>query len=152
MIDRNSNIRLGKETERIMRATGRYPVSCDCERCRRQCMTPCLGTPRDILRLIEAGHASRLSITFWAVGMLLGQIPFPILMVQVRQTPRGCVFHERGLCSLHEAGLKPTEGRLSHHSLTAENFSFRRSLAWNVAREWLEPENAQTIRKIIDHI
>ena len=36
--------------DKISRATGRYPVSCDCPRCRRQCLTPCLGTPEDIAR------------------------------------------------------------------------------------------------------
>ena len=38
--------------DKISRATGRYPVSCDCPRCRRQCLTPCLGTPEDIAHAV----------------------------------------------------------------------------------------------------
>lgn len=90
--------------DKISRATGRYPVSCDCPRCRRQCLTPCLGTPEDIWRLIEAGYEERLRITFWAVGMLVGAIPFPILMVQAHQTEHGCIFWKNGLCELHGQG------------------------------------------------
>lgn len=111
--------------DKISRATGRYPVSCDCPRCRRQCLTPCLGTPEDIWRLIEAGYEERLRITFWAVGMLVGAIPFPILMVQAHQTEHGCIFWKNGLCELHGQGLKPTEGCLSYHVLTEENLNSR---------------------------
>ena len=70
-----------KLIEKISRATGRYPVSCDCPRCRKQCLTPCLGTPEDIWRLIEAGYKGRLRITFWAVGMLVGAIPLSLIHI-----------------------------------------------------------------------
>ena len=123
--------------DKISRATGRYPVSCDCPRCRRQCLTPCLGTPEDIWRLIEAGYEERLRITFWAVGMLVGAIPFPILMVQAHQT---------------EQGLKPTEGCLSYHVLTEENLNFEKSLTWNVAKEWINTENISFIARILQRI
>ena len=40
--------------EKIIRITGRKPVSCQCALCKSQCQrTPCLGTPQDILALIE---------------------------------------------------------------------------------------------------
>lgn len=139
-------------TDRIMQVTGRRPIACSCEHCRRQCQTPCLGTPQDIWRLIEAGYESRLRTTFWAVGMLLGKLSFPILMVQAYQTPDGCIFWKNGLCELHDAGLKPTEGKLSHHIITAENLSFEQSLSWNVAREWLATRNLPLIMKIVTRI
>ena len=44
--------------------------------------------------------------------------------------------------------LKPTEGRLSYHTITKENLKFSKSLSWNVAREWLDERNAGTIREI----
>lgn len=135
-----------------MQATGRYPVSCDCEHCRRQCLTPCLGTPQDIWCLLEAGYKPKLRITFWAVGILLRKIPIPILMVQPYQTPDGCVFWKNGLCELHDTGLKPTEGKLSYHVLTEENCSFEKSLSWNVAREWILKENRMLIKEIIYRI
>ena len=139
-------------TEKISRATGRYPVSCNCPLCRQQCLTPCLGTPQDIWRLIEAGYGSKLRLTYWAVGMLVGELSFPIPMVQALQTQHGCVFWENGLCRLHDAGLKPTEGRLSHHLLAEDNFCFERSLSWNVAKEWINRENIELITKILQHI
>ena len=46
--------------------------------------------------------------------------------------------------------LKPTEGRLSHHTLTEESFDFSKSLAWNVAREWLNEKNVPLILRIFD--
>lgn len=42
--------------------------------------------------------------------------------------------------SLHDRGLKPTEGRLSHHSIKLDNFVPKKSLAWLVAKEWIKLE------------
>lgn len=139
-------------TDKIMRVTGRFPVACDCDHCRMQCMTPCLGTPQDIWRLIENGYEDRLRLTLWYVGVLAGRISFPILMVQPHQTRQGCVFWKDGVCELHNTGLKPTEGRLSHHVITEENFCFEKSLSWNVAREWINIENILLIKKIVTRI
>lgn len=46
-------------------------------------------------------------------------------------------------------GFKPTEGRLSHHTITMENLKFGMSLSWNVAKEWLDERNFDTIREIV---
>lgn len=104
--------------QRIIRKTGRRPVECRCRLCRQQCRIPCLGTPEDILRLLKAGYRERLAPTRWAVGLLLGKIPYIVPMVQAKQEAGGCTFFQDGLCELHAAGLKPTEGRLSHHTIT----------------------------------
>lgn len=135
--------------QRIIRKTGREPVECRCSACRAQCRTPCLGTPEDILRILQAGYKARLVPTLWAVGMVLGHFPYPIPMVQARQVNGYCTFFRDGLCELHEIGLKPTEGRLSHHTITEENLKFERSLSWNVAREWLKAGNDLVIGEII---
>nr|WP_241217451.1 hypothetical protein [Bacteroides gallinarum] len=45
--------------------------------------------------------------------------------------------------------MKPTEGRLSYHTITGENLEFGRSLSWNVAREWLDERNRPVIREIV---
>lgn len=138
--------------QKIIHNTGRNPSTCRCEACRNQCRTPCLGTPDDILRLIEAGHRDKLAVTFWCVGMVLGRLAYPIVMVQAITTEEGwCVFHHDGLCELHNDGLKPTEGRLSHHSITKENYTFSKGLAYNVAKEWLEKDNFVVIEKIFNH-
>lgn len=138
--------------QRIIRKTGRKPSVCRCEACRNQCRTPCLGTPDDVLRLIEAGYREKLSVTYWCVGMFLGRLSYPILMVQAVQTDAGwCVFFHDGLCELHDKGLKPTEGRLSHHSIAPENFSFHKSLSYQVAKEWMERDNVAVIGKVFSY-
>ena len=139
--------------QRIMRKTGRRPIECKCQKCKQQCKTPCLGTPEDILRLIKAGYKDRLAITHWWVGIARGKLDFPVIMIQARQEENGyCTFFRDGLCELHDLGLKPTEGRLSHHSITKENFKFGKSLSWNVAKEWMDMRNGEIVEEIIRHM
>ena len=139
--------------QRIMRKTGRKPIECKCQKCKQQCKTPCLGTPEDILRLIKAGYKDRLAITHWWVGIARGKLDFPVIMIQARQEENGyCTFFRDGLCELHDLGLKPTEGRLSHHSITKENFKFGKSLSWNVAKEWMDMRNGEIVEEIIRHM
>ena len=139
--------------QRIMRKTGRRPIECKCQKCKQQCKTPCLGTPEDILRLIKAGYKERLAITQWWVGIARGKLDFPVIMIQARQEENGyCTFFHDGLCELHDLGLKPTEGRLSHHSITKENFKFGKSLSWNVAKEWMDMRNGEIVEEIIRHM
>ena len=139
--------------QRIMRKTGRRPIECKCQKCKQQCKTPCLGTPEDILRLIKAGYKERLAITRWWVGIARGKLDFPVIMIQARQEENGyCTFFHDGLCELHDLGLKPTEGRLSHHSITKENFKFGKSLSWNVAKEWMDMRNGEIVEEIIRHM
>jgi hypothetical protein len=134
--------------QKIMDNTGRKPTECNCSQCKSQCKTPCLGTPDDILRLIDAGYTDKLAFTQWAVGLFIGKLPFSIPMVQAIQTDKGCVFFRDGLCELHDSGLKPTEGRLSYHNIKLENYIFELSLPWNVAKEWLDENNRTKILKI----
>lgn len=136
---------------KIIRKTGRKPSECKCQSCKSQCHTPCLGTPEDIQRLIEAGYKDKLKPTLWLVGMALGKLDYPIHMIQAIVTDDGwCVFRQNdGLCSLHDKGLKPTEGRLSHHTLKAENYSFSKGINYNVAKEWLEDKNYEVVTKLM---
>ena len=80
--------------------------------------------------------------------MIKHRLPYAVLMVQARRENGYCTFFRDGLCELHEAGLKPTEGRLSYHTITVENLKFGRSLSWNVAREWLNGRNDAVIGEI----
>lgn len=135
--------------KKIIRKTGRKPIECKCEECKKQCRTPCLGTPYDIKNLIDAGYKDYLMATEWAVGLVLGRLNYTIPMVQAIQKDDGwCIFYENGLCKLHNLNLKPTEGRLSHHTLRAENYVFSKGIAYNVAKEWLIYENRDVIEEI----
>ncbi len=139
--------------QRIIRRTGKKPTNCKCKECQQQCRTcPCLGTPDDIERLINAGYSDKLALTDWYVGLIYGAIPGPVAMVQPIQTDAGCIFFHDGLCELHAKGLKPTEGRLSHHTTRPEKFRFRNSIAWNVAKEWISERNIETIKRIVAKI
>ena len=72
-------------------------------------------------------------------------------MVRGNGSGKVAVSHSHGTGdTLHDRGLKPTEGRLSHHTLTEESFDFSKSLAWNVAREWLNGKNVPLILRIFD--
>lgn len=143
-------------TEKITEATGRQPSECNCKTCQLQCQrSPCLGTPQDVERLLDAGYGERLSAVIWAAGMLMGTTNVPLPMIQAKNTDKGCNFFKDGLCELHDLKfngepLKPTEGRLSHHTITQENFSRAKNLTWNVAKQWLMPENEAVLERIVD--
>ena len=140
--------------QRVMLRTGRQPSECHCRRCQQQCITPCLGTPDDILRLMDAGYMDRLCITDWAAGVLMGVTRHLLTFIQAdmltdeKEKRTRCTFFHDGRCELHEKGLKPTEGKLSHHSIRIDNFRAGRSLSWAVAQEWLEPENREKVLEV----
>lgn len=147
--------------QRIIAKTGRKPTECRCQLCKKQCHTPCLGTPQDILRLMDAGYTDRLAPTMWMAGMVMGVTTEPIPLIQAECLDGAfggivdigvnshCTFQrEDGLCELHDKGLKPTEGRLSHHSLKLDNFKRQKSVSWAVVQEWLNPQNADIVDEV----
>ena len=134
--------------QRIMASTGRRPVECRCRLCQSQCHQPCLGTPQDILRLMDAGYIDRLGEAEWPLGMVWGLIDREIVTIQARWQGDWCTFFHDGLCELHDNGLKPTEGRLSHHSSRIEQFKPAKSIGWAVMKEWLAADNADVVREV----
>lgn len=138
---------------KIIRKTGRKPVECKCEKCKSQCViSPCLGTPEDIEKIIDAGYKERIFPTDWAAGLVMKVTNDIVEMYQPEHKETGCTFFKNGLCELHDKGLKPTEGRLSHHSHKIDNFVVKKSLSWNVAKEWLDPANSETIKRITEKL
>lgn len=138
---------------KIIRKTGRKPIQCKCEKCKNQCrIAPCLGTPEDIEKIIDAGYKDKIFDTSWLAGVMMGVTDKEIDMYQAEHISTGCAFFKDGLCELHDKGLKPTEGRLSHHSHKRDNFNPKKSLSWNVAKEWIDPENAETIKRIKEKV
>jgi hypothetical protein len=125
--------------QKISRKTGKKMSQCKCQLCKKQCqVSPCLGTPDDIGRIISAGYKDQLAITEWAAGIMMGVTNEVILVVAplFDRAKGACTFYENGLCTLHDRGLKPTEGKLSHHTTSVSNFDPKKSLAWAVAKEW----------------
>ena len=141
---------MGESTiAKIIRKTGRKPTFCKCVNCKNQCLTcSCLGTPDDIEKIIDAGYGDSIMPTDWAAGIVMGVTKDVIEMYQLKFTKTGCIMFENGLCKLHDKGLKPTEGKLSHHTHKIDTFNAKKSLSWAVAKEWLRPENKETIMRI----
>ncbi len=142
-----------KEQIKLVKVSGRKPIQCSRDACRRQCQTPCLGTPADILLLCKEGYSKYLKPTEWAVSVILGKTKEPLYMIQLfYDEDKGmCCMYENGLCRLHEKGLKPLEGKLSSHQIRIDNYDFNRSLSWNIAKEWMNKSNADIIEEILTY-
>lgn len=135
--------------QRIIRKTGRKPIQCKCVQCKKQCsVAPCLGTPDDIEKIVDAGHGDKILASAWQAGIMMKVTKETVPMFQAAHTKDGCIFFKDGLCSLHDSGLKPTEGKLSHHSTSPDNFVAKKSISWNVAKEWMDPNNLETIKRL----
>jgi hypothetical protein len=143
-----------KTFDKIARKTGRKISFCKCNLCKQQCTTPCLGTPEDIEKIIDAGFEHKIFPTDWWAGVVAGSTDRPIFMFQPElvQETGYCTFFKDGLCTLHDLGLKPTEGKLSHHSTKLDNFKFNKSLSWMIAKEWQDEKNKETIHRIMDKL
>lgn len=116
----------------------RSPTSCSCDTCKAMCRrSPCMPTPADVRALERAGYGQHLKAsTYIDVGA--GMIPY--VAVMPRSTEAGCIFLDcNGLCVLHDQGLKPTEGRLAHHS-GPDN-----GLRVSIARTWYNQEGLETL-------
>ena len=91
---------------------------CECAACRELCeRVPCMGTPREIAAIIANGYAESNQLVVstnndpsldFAVVKPRGNHP-------TDPTQGTCVFYEEGKCILHDAGLKPIEGRVAIH-------------------------------------
>jgi hypothetical protein len=118
--------------------------ACACDTCKNMCkIQPCIGTPKDIAKLVLAGYGDKMAKTTWMVGVLTGTTAVPTDMYQIMANDdNSCPFlDENDLCKLHDVDLKPTEGRLSHHD-DAETFSgdFRDTINYKVAMSWIDED------------
>lgn len=137
--------------QKISRKTGKKPSNCKCELCKRQCIHPCLGTPEDMLRILGAGYQNRVMFIKWAGALNMGvhDSDIPMLTPLLDEQKFACTFFTDGLCELHALGLKPTEGRLSHHSTAITTFNPKKSIGWAVAKEWLKLDFEDFKKKLL---
>jgi len=126
--------------QKISRKTGKKQTNCKCQLCKRQCVHPCLGTPDDMIRILEAGYQDRVMFIRWtgALDMGVHNSDIPMITSLLDPVKKSCTFFTDGLCELHAQGLKPTEGKLSHHSTELSTFDVKRSIGWAVAKEWMK--------------
>jgi len=115
---------------------------CSCETCKNMCRRqPCIGTPDDIVKIIEKGYGDKLSLSYWCTGLVKGVVDKPIKMLQPTALANGhCAFLDKeGLCTLHNLGLKPTEGKIAHHSDSLRaNEDFKETINYQVAMTWVD--------------
>ena len=136
----------------------------DCKGCEKGigfCKRPCWPIPEEAQRLIDEGYGDKLMLDFWGSGgeeeniyilapanpgyeskLAPGSDPFEfVFSMLLGRSPlsSGCTFQTPdNLCSLHDKGLKPFEGR---RTCCKNNGS---GLHEAVAREW-DNEEAKKI-------
>lgn len=98
-------------------------IECSCQQCKDMCKLPCWPTPEEADRLIENGYADKMMLDYWVRqgGDILLICPAEKGSEKGDASylrNNGCVMQdEKGLCKLHDNGLKPIEGRVtSSHS------------------------------------
>lgn len=129
----------------------RWEQPCTCDKCKNMCKVPCIGTPKDIEAIIDAGYADRLKETMWMVGYLAVKEK-PIAMIQPTEKDGWCAFRQPdGLCELHDRGLKPTEGVLASCKVIEEDNvpTYETSVLRAVAHEWVKVENFGDIMRVV---
>lgn len=144
-----------EEVERIKKLVGidhnRWEQPCACDKCKNMCEVPCIGTPKDIEAIIDAGYADRLKETMWMTGFRLAREK-PIAMIQPAEESGWCVFRRPdGLCEPHDRGLKPTEGVLASCKVVEEDNvpTYETSVLRAVAHEWVKVENFGDVMKVV---
>jgi len=125
-------------------------VSCTCEVCRSMCgFVPCIGTPKDMKRLIDAGHAKRLMLSCYGEDSISPHL-FPILKPAIKGRETGnvtrfeggpCTFFKDERCEIH--AIKPTEGRTCDHS--QESTKKEEHIHNSIRASWNIPEGLAVV-------
>lgn len=139
------------EHEKIIQDTGAVSHECSCQACVGLCKTcPCLGTPSDILRIINNGFIGELDAIQNGVGIVFGGKDLIPLIMPVQLDNGHCTFlSDDGKCKLHPLGIKPLEGKLatSHISEVMGRLHMK-PLPLAVAQTWEDERNLKTVRLI----
>lgn len=137
-----------KDHEVIEKKLGIPKTNCSCDECANMCKTaPCMGTPKEINKLIDLGYKPFLQVSVSCTGWQHGFFHPPITSVQFRSKPDGsCAMFNNGLCAIHNKGIKPSEGMLAHHDYPVRDFE--RSAHWEVMKMWCVDENQKLIEDI----
>lgn len=143
------------ELDDIKNVTQTEVNACECKECIQMCKnSPCLGTPADILNLMKAGHGKRLVYTKWAAGIKQGFPVIPMIQPFYDGTRGCCTFLDQSQkkCTLHDAGLKPTEGKLANHihGELGVKMGINLPIAHAVALTWTEPKNEPVIMEMVE--
>ena len=124
--------------------------TCSCEICKDMCLNrACWPTPVEAQKLIDAGFGDRLMLDWWVRAggniYLLCPAQDGCEGGKALSDPRGrcALLTSDLLCPLHEAGLKPSEGRLAMHNTKVDLHALV-AATWDtdegrkIAREWIK--------------
>ncbi len=122
-------------------------TECACAVCQSMCRScPCWGTPREIVKLIRAGHGYKLMLDWWIED---DQLPYTEVIcpaevgLEAFKTSSwrdgACTFFVEGRCSIH--AIKPSEGRFAIHVGLGQSL-----LHLAVARTWNNPSGRRVVR------
>lgn len=126
---------------------------CTCDRCKELCRRPCWPTPTEVEHLLAAGYGQHLMLAWWEGSQAQGgytMVVCPALQgysgfyaPDPEDWPQAhCIMQTpEGLCHLHEARLKPLEGRLASACSPYPGARVRRALA----ALWATPEGKRVV-------
>ena len=129
-----------KTNKYIKELSGAKEVECSCDTCKSMCKTcPCIGTPYDIGRLVDAGYKDKLANTTLASDFVMQTFGKPVEIIGLKfdeKTGHCVMLDEKGLCKLHNLDLKPLEGRTA--SCNKNNMVSNSKIYTQICVEWLE--------------
>lgn len=138
------------ETNGLMELTGKEPVQCSCNACKKMCHgNACIGTPAEMMRILLAGHGSKLRNTLYTAGTNYGYPPVIMVMPGYDYTLQRCMFlTDDNLCELHDLGLKPMEGRFAACPEKYKKSIVPVAYQWVIMQQWALPNNQPLINAL----
>jgi hypothetical protein len=129
---------------------------CACTKCKSACLhSPCFPTPEEVNNLVALGYKKFLSpvvysdAAFKALKDNMEEVKFWLVVIPKSLNKglladKSCIMFNTttGNCSLHKEGLKPFEGRHSHHTHTLKDTVDLREFVCN---KWNSPEGEQVL-------
>ena len=105
-------------TNAIIATTGIAQTNCSCKKCVSMCKTaPCIGTPLEMEAIMNAGFGDNLIKTTIAAPIVKETLGIPfitILGIKFDNKKKRCsMLDGDNKCTLHNFGLKPSEGKLA---------------------------------------
>lgn len=111
--------------------------SCTCDRCKAMCKRPCWPTPEEAEAMINAGLAPKMMLDYWMDQSNIYLVCPAENGYEGRKASwwpgmDGCVFQTPdGLCSIHNSGYKPYEGRMVRHDIKGNKLHKKVAIMWN---------------------
>lgn len=113
--------------------------------------SPCIPTPDEVVRIIDAGYYKDMAVTTVLIPGQAYQCVMPKAVKDTSsETGERCVFLDhRGLCALHDKGLKPIEGRFALCGTTTLDSI---KLRYMVLKTWADTALGKSILAIASEV